>query len=58
MALKPGGQMTHIVWRRREDNPAWQEAKESPFGIFRLRAKTPTRVDLAPSRWAIRRWQA
>jgi ubiquinone/menaquinone biosynthesis C-methylase UbiE len=28
MALKPGGQMTHIVWRRREDNPAWQEAKE------------------------------
>jgi hypothetical protein len=19
--------MTHIVWRRREDNPAWQEAK-------------------------------
>ena len=20
--------MTHIVWRRREDNPAWQEAKE------------------------------
>jgi ubiquinone/menaquinone biosynthesis C-methylase UbiE len=28
LALKPGGQMTHIVWRRREDNPAWQEAKE------------------------------
>jgi ubiquinone/menaquinone biosynthesis C-methylase UbiE len=28
MALKPGGQMTHIVWRKREDNPAWQEAKE------------------------------
>ena len=27
-ALKPGGRMTHIVWRRREDNPAWQEAKE------------------------------
>ncbi len=27
-ALKPGGQITHIVWRRREDNPAWQEAKE------------------------------
>ena len=27
-ALKPGGQMTHIVWRRREDNPAWQEAKD------------------------------
>jgi len=27
-ALKPGGQMTHIVWRRRQDNPAWQEAKE------------------------------
>lgn len=27
LALKPGGQMTHIVWRRREDNPAWQEAK-------------------------------
>jgi ubiquinone/menaquinone biosynthesis C-methylase UbiE len=27
MALKPGGQITHIVWRRREDNPAWQEAK-------------------------------
>jgi ubiquinone/menaquinone biosynthesis C-methylase UbiE len=26
-ALKPGGRMTHIVWRRREDNPAWQEAK-------------------------------
>ena len=29
MALMPGGQMTHIVWRRREDNPAWQEAKET-----------------------------
>jgi ubiquinone/menaquinone biosynthesis C-methylase UbiE len=28
LALKPGGQMTHIVWRRREDNPAWQEAKD------------------------------
>ncbi len=28
LALKPGGQMTHIVWRRRQDNPAWQEAKE------------------------------
>jgi ubiquinone/menaquinone biosynthesis C-methylase UbiE len=28
MALKPGGQITHIVWRRREDNPAWQQAKE------------------------------
>ena len=27
-ALKPGGQMTHIVWRRREDNPAWQMAKD------------------------------
>jgi ubiquinone/menaquinone biosynthesis C-methylase UbiE len=27
-ALKPGGQMTHIVWRQRQDNPAWQEAKE------------------------------
>lgn len=27
MALKPGGHMTHIVWRQREDNPAWQEAK-------------------------------
>ena len=27
-ALKAGGRMTHIVWRRREDNPAWQEAKE------------------------------
>lgn len=27
LALKPGGHMTHIVWRRREDNPAWQEAK-------------------------------
>lgn len=28
LALRPGGQMTHIVWRRREDNPAWQQAKE------------------------------
>jgi len=28
LALKPGGQMTHIVWRRREDNPAWQAAKD------------------------------
>lgn len=28
LALKPGGQMTHIVWRRREDNPAWQKAKD------------------------------
>jgi len=27
-ALKPGGRMTHIVWRRREDNPAWQAAKD------------------------------
>ncbi len=27
-ALKPGGQITHIVWRRREDNPAWQKAKD------------------------------
>ena len=22
LALKPGGRMTHIIWRRREDNPA------------------------------------
>lgn len=28
LALRPGALMTHIVWRRREDNPAWQEAKE------------------------------
>ena len=28
LALKPGGQMTHIVWRRREENPAWQAAKD------------------------------
>ena len=28
LALKPGGGLTHIVWRRREDNPAWQEAKD------------------------------
>lgn len=28
LALKPGGHMTHIVWRRREDNPAWQTAKD------------------------------
>jgi len=27
-ALKPGGRMAHIVWRRREDNPAWQRAKD------------------------------
>lgn len=27
-ALKPGGHMTHIVWRRRQDNPAWQQAKD------------------------------
>lgn len=28
LALKPGGKMTHIVWRRREDNPAFQAAKD------------------------------
>ncbi len=28
LALKPGGRMTHIVWRRRQDNPAWQAAKD------------------------------
>ncbi len=28
LALKPDGRMTHIVWRRREDNPAWQKAKD------------------------------
>ena len=28
LALHPGGRMTHIVWRRREDNPAFQAAKE------------------------------
>lgn len=28
LALKPGGRITHIVWRRREDNPAWQAAKD------------------------------
>ena len=28
MALKPGGRMSHIVWRRREDNPAWQAARD------------------------------
>lgn len=28
LALKPGGLMTHIVWRRREDNPAWQAARD------------------------------
>jgi ubiquinone/menaquinone biosynthesis C-methylase UbiE len=28
LALKPGGKMTHIVWRRRDDNPAWQAAKD------------------------------
>ncbi|MCA8879201.1 MAG: class I SAM-dependent methyltransferase [Rhodobacteraceae bacterium] len=28
LALKPGGRMAHIVWRQREDNPAWMKAKE------------------------------
>ena len=28
LALRPGGRMTHIVWRRREDNPAFQAAKD------------------------------
>lgn len=28
LALRPGGRMTHIVWRRREDNPAWQAARD------------------------------
>jgi hypothetical protein len=28
LALKPAGQMTHIVWRRRQENPAWQIPKE------------------------------
>lgn len=28
-ALKPGGQMAHIVWRRREDNPWLSAAKET-----------------------------
>ena len=28
LALKPGGRLTHIVWRRREDNPAWQAARD------------------------------
>ena len=27
LALKPGCQMTHIVWRGRSDNPAWEQAK-------------------------------
>ena len=28
LSLKPGGGMTHIVWRRRQDNPAWQAPKD------------------------------
>ena len=55
LALKPGGQMTHIVWRRREDNPAWQEAKEIALRHLRLRAKTPILVGQVLSLWVIRR---
>lgn len=40
LALKPGGQMTHIVWRRREDNPAWQQAK-----VIALRHLPPPGAD-------------
>ena len=28
LALKPSGRLAHIVWRRREDNPAFQAAKD------------------------------
>lgn len=28
LALKPDGRLTHIVWRRREENPAWQAARD------------------------------
>jgi ubiquinone/menaquinone biosynthesis C-methylase UbiE len=28
LALKPGGRMTHIVWRDRQENPAFEAAKE------------------------------
>jgi ubiquinone/menaquinone biosynthesis C-methylase UbiE len=27
-ALKPGGRMVHIVWRRKADNPAWARAQD------------------------------
>ena len=57
-ALNPGGKITHIVWRRREDNPVWQKAKDITFGIFRRRAQTPTPVGPARSRWAINRRRA
>ncbi len=28
LALRPGGLISHIVWRRREDNPAWQAPRD------------------------------
>jgi ubiquinone/menaquinone biosynthesis C-methylase UbiE len=36
LALKPGGKMTHIVWRRREDNPAFQTAKDIALNYLPL----------------------
>ena len=58
LALKPGGQMTHIVWRRREDNPAWQQAKE-----IALRHLPPPGADAdtcgpGPFPWQTRRRRA
>jgi len=40
LALKPGCQMTHIVWRGRSDNPAWEQAK-----IIALRHLPPPSED-------------
>ena len=57
LALKPGGRMSHIVWRRREDNPAWQAAKgHRPAPPAAPRLRTPRPAAPGPSRWATRTW--
>ena len=46
---------THIVWRRREDNPAWQEAKEITLRHLPPPVKMPIPAGPVRSRWATRR---
>lgn len=54
LALKPGGRMTHIVWRRREDNPAWEAAKQIALRHLPAPGDELRRAVRARSPWATR----
>ncbi len=55
-ALKPGGTMTHIVWRTPDDNPWLSMAKEVVLRFLPPPARMAELAAPAPFQWLIRKW--